>query len=77
MSLIDMILLKAQNSFEVNTFPIFSDILLRFLISPGVTWIKMKIGNHNVGRGRAENRSDMAVREVNNAGLKIRLFRNM
>jgi len=42
-----------------------------------VTWIKMKIGNHNAERGRAENKSDMAVREVNNAGLKIRLFRNM
>lgn len=37
----------------------------------------MKIENHIVGRGRIENRSDMAVREVNNARLKIQLFRNM
>lgn len=39
-----------------------------FLNSPGV--IKMEIGNHDVKR-QSHTKNDMAIREVNNIGLKI------
>lgn len=65
------------SSLKLFVCSVFNLEYIDFSDNLGVARIKRKVGNREGRRGCAENESDTMTREVNNAGLKIRRFRNM